>query len=166
MIFMSQSSITDTTLSDQWGEWYVEHLRIMRTVNGIDSAERFTSESPHWPFSLAMYTIRSPEIFQDPYYLKIRGMGSWAPLIDPNYYQRNLFSGMDVAPHVSNNEVLLVTNQSEPMPHFLGLEWVWLKSVGLDQSTPYRGIKVIPRETLIQLEHIPKNPMVGIYKPA
>ena len=98
MIFMSQSSITDLTLSDEWSKWYVEHLEIMLTVNGIDSAERFTTDSQGWPFSLAMYSIRSPEIFEDPYYLKIRGMGTWAPLIDKNYYQRNLFSGREVAP--------------------------------------------------------------------
>ena len=68
---MSQSSITDLTLSDEWSKWYVEHLEIMLTVNGIDSAERFTTDSQGWPFSLAMYSIRSPEIFEDPYYLKI-----------------------------------------------------------------------------------------------
>jgi len=166
MIFMSQSSITDLTLSDEWSKWYVEHLEIMLTVNGIDSAERFTTDSQGWPFSLAMYSIRSPEIFQDPYYLKIRGMGSWAPLIDKNYYQRNLFSGREVAPKVSKDEVLLVTNQSAPISSLLDLEWDWLKSVGLDQSTPYRGIKVIKSESLMQLENLTKNSNIGIYKPS
>jgi len=163
---MSQSSITDLTLSDEWSKWYVEHLEIMLTVNGIDSAERFTTDSQGWPFSLAMYSIRSPEIFQDPYYLKIRGMGSWAPLIDKNYYQRNLFSGREVAPKVSKDEVLLVTNQSAPISSLLDLEWDWLKSVGLDQSTPYRGIKVIKSESLMQLENLTKNSNIGIYKPS
>jgi len=165
MIFMSQSSITDLTLSDDWSKWYVEHLEIMLTVNGIDSAERYTTDSQGWPFSLAMYSIRSPEIFQDPYYLKIRGMGSWSPLIDKNYYQRNLFSGREVAPKLSKDEVLLVTNQSAPISSLLDLEWDWLKSVGLDQSTPYRGIKVIKSESFIQLEHIIKSLNIGVYKP-
>jgi len=162
---MSQSSITDITLSDQWSKWYVEHLEIMLTVNGIDSAERFITDSQGWPFSLAMYSIRSPEIFQDPYYLKIRGMGSWAPLIDKNYYQRNLFSGREVAPKVSKDEVLLVTNQREPISNLLDLEWDWLKSVGLDQSTPYRGINVIKSDSLIELGHLTKNFNIGVYKP-
>lgn len=165
MIFMSQSSIIDLTLSDDWSKWYVEHLEIMLTVNGIDSAERYTTDSQGWPFSLAMYSIRSPEIFQDPYYLKIRGMGSWSPLIDKNYYQRNLFSGREVAPKLSKDEVLLVTNQSAPISSLLDLEWDWLKSVGLDQSTPYRGIKVIKSESFIQLEHIIKSLNIGVYKP-
>jgi len=165
MIFMSQSSITDITLSDQWSKWYVEHLEIMLTVNGIDSAERFITDSQGWPFSLAMYSIRSPEIFQDPYYLKIRGMGSWAPLIDKNYYQRNLFSGREVAPKVSKDEVLLVTNQREPIPNLLDLEWDWLKSVGLDQSTPYRGINVIKSESFMELTYLTKNFNIGVYKP-
>jgi hypothetical protein len=165
MIFMSQSSITDTTLSDEWSKWYAEHLEIMLTVNGIDSAERFVTDSEGWPFSLAMYTIRSPEIFQDPYYLEIRGMGSWAPLIDKRYYQRNLFSGREVAPKVSKDEVLLVTNQSTPISDFLDIEWDWLKSVGLDQSTPYRGIKVMKSESFMQLDHVTKHFSIGVYKP-
>ena len=51
---MSQSSITDISLSDEWSKWYVEHLEIMLTVNGIDSAERFITDSQGWPFSLVM----------------------------------------------------------------------------------------------------------------
>ena len=70
-----------------------------------------------------------------------------------------------MAPKLSKDEVLLVTNQSTPIPDLLDLEWDWLKSEGLDQSTPYRGIIVIRSESFIQLEQIIKNLNIGVYRP-
>jgi hypothetical protein len=152
MIFMSQSGITDLTQQTGWSEWYVEHLRIMQTVEGIDSAVRFQTSSPGWSPSLAMYTIRSPEVFQDPYYLSIRGMGPWTTLIDKRFYQRNLFEAVNpvkqplVAPSVPAGSTLVVTDQPHPTFQVEGLDFLWLKSVGLDKSTPYRGIAVTDQQ--------------------
>jgi hypothetical protein len=152
MIFMSQSGITDPTLQTEWAIWYVEHLRIMQTVEGIDSAVRFLTSSPGWPPSLAMYTIRSPEVFQDPYYLSIRGMGPWATLIDKRFYLRNLFEAVNpvtphlIAPSVPVGSTLVVTDQARPTLDIEGLDFLWLKSVGLDLSTSYRGIAVTDQQ--------------------
>lgn len=153
MIFMSQSGLTDPSRSVDWSAWYVEHLRIMRTVDGIDSAERFVTQAADWPPSLAMYTIRSPAVFDDPYYQKIRGMGSWLPLIDRRYYRRNLFEGADRAPEVPEGSVLLVTDRASPDSTLAGVAWTWLRSVGLDQSTPYRGIAVVTGQAASALHH-------------
>ena len=54
MIFMSQSGITDPARAVEWDAWYVEHLRIMLTVPGISSTQRFKTDSPGYPPSLAM----------------------------------------------------------------------------------------------------------------
>mgnify|MGYP000122274255 CR=1 FL=1 len=99
MIFMSQSGLIDAvrdaphdaTREADWDAWYIEHLRIMVTVPGIDSAQRFRTDSPGHPPSLAMYTIDSAAVFADPYYQSIRGMGEWAALIARQHYKRNLF---------------------------------------------------------------------------
>lgn len=172
MIFMSQSGITDPTQEPQWAQWYVEHLRIMRTVDGITSAERFQTTAPNWPPSLAMYSIRSPEIFVDPYYQKIRGMGPWLSLIDKRFYQRNLFEGVAqaniMAPEVPAGSVLVVTDQAQPKlghqePAFGGVTFTWLRAVGLDQSTPYRGISVMPRTLAVDL---PTRTDVALYASA
>lgn len=169
MIFTSQSGITDPTQEPQWAQWYVEHLRIMRTVDGITSAERLQTTAPNWPPSLAMYSIRSPEVFVDPYYQKIRGMGPWLSLIDKRFYQRNLFEGVAtasvMAPEVPAGSVLVVTDQSQPTldpqePTFEGLTFTWLRAVGLDQSTPYRGISVMPHAQALSL---PKRADVALY---
>ena len=142
MIFMSQSGLTDPSREKAWAAWYADHLRIMVTVPGITSAQRFTTATPGHPPSLAMYSVASAAVFDDPYYRSIRGMGEWQPLIDTRHYHRNLFSGLDVAPAVPEGAVLIVADRDRPteLPH---LALTWLPAVGLDRSTAYRGIAVV-----------------------
>lgn len=151
MIFISQSGITDRSQEPAWAEWYCEHLRIMRTVDGISSASRYTTDTPGWPPSLAMYSIRSPAVFEDARYQRVRGMGEWLSLIDRRYYQRNLFEGLELAPEVPPGQVLLVIDRDSPVDTLKTVSFSWLKSVGLDRSTPYRGIAVVPAEETARL---------------
>jgi hypothetical protein len=142
MIFMSQSGLTDPTREADWDAWYIEHLRVMASVDGIDSAQRFKTTTPGYSPSLAMYSMRSAAVFHDPYYLRIRGLGEFLPLIDRSHYHRNLFAGLDLAPAVSADEVLLIWDAAMPRAA-PGIEFVWLEAVAVDRSTPYRGIAVI-----------------------
>lgn len=142
MIFMSQSGLTDTSRAAEWDAWYVEHLRIMLTVPGIYSAQRFKTESPGYPPSLAVYSIAGAEVFDDPYYRSVRGLGEWLPLIDRRYYQRNLFSGLERAPVVASEASLLVADREREDAALAGLGLTWLTGVGIDRSTALRGIAV------------------------
>lgn len=143
MIFMSQSGITEAKRASDWDAWYVEHLRIMLTVPGIHSAQRFKTDSPGYPPSLAMYSIAGAEVFDDPYYRSVRGMGEWLPLIDRRYYQRNLFSGLERAPAVEDGAFLLVADRATEDAALADLRLTWLACVGIDRSTPLRGIAVV-----------------------
>jgi len=168
MIFMSQSGLTDPSQNAQWNVWYLEHLRIMRTVQGIESAERFVTDCPNWPPSLAMYSVASAEVFQDPYYQKIRGMGPWLELIDKKFYRRNLFCGLDLAPVLAADELLLVSDQQLPQisQTRTTVEFTWLESVGLDQSTPFRGISVIKASFAQQIiEQAAPGWDIALYRP-
>ncbi len=142
MIFMSQSGLSDPSREQDWDAWYVEHLRIMKTVPGISSAQRFKTDSPGYSPSLAMYTIASAAVFQDPYYQSVRGMGDWLPLIQREHYHRNLFEGLDQAPDVAMGSVLIVADRASPSD-VPGVALTWLKCAGIDYSTPYRGIAVV-----------------------
>jgi hypothetical protein len=160
MIFMSQSGLSDPTREAEWDAWYVEHLRIMVTVPGIGSAQRFkTATAGHSP-SLAMYSIASADVFADPYYQRVRGMGVWLPLIDTRYYRRNLFAGLDAAPDVRDDRILLVVDRERPAA-VPGLTLTWLEAVGLDRSTRYRGIAVLARAAAEALA----GHGVGVYRP-
>ena len=144
MIFMSQSGLTDRAREAEWDQWYVEHLRIMRTVDGIASAQRFRTRDAGWPHSLAMYSIRSADVFDDAYYQSVRGMGEWLPLIDRRQYRRNLFEGLEYAPEVFPGQVLWVADRASPDLELSGCRFSWLRAVGLDRTTPFRGIAVVP----------------------
>ena len=89
-----------------------------------------------------MYSVASASVFQDPYYLSVRGMGEWLDLIDRRYYRRNLFAGDERAPDVAQDRLLLVADRDRPEPGLAGLDWTWLECAGIDRSTPYRGIAV------------------------
>lgn len=145
MIFTSQSGLSDPAREAAWDAWYLEHLRIMVTVPGIGSAQRFKTVTPGHSPSLAMYSIASPDVFTDPYYQSVRGMGEWLPLIDKRYYRRNLFAGLDAAPVVGDGLVLLVADREHPS-EIAGIALTWLEAAGLDRSTPYRGIAIVGRD--------------------
>jgi hypothetical protein len=160
MIFMSQSGLSESGREREWDAWYLEHLRIMVTVPGISSAQRLKTVSPGYSPSLAMYTIASADVFSDPYYQSVRGMGEWLPLIQKQHYHRNLFEGLDTAPDVPDDCVLIVADREDPgdLP---GLTLTWLKTAGLDRSTPYRGIAVVKRTASEALS----GSGVGVYRP-
>jgi hypothetical protein len=160
MIFMSQSGLLDGARGREWDAWYLEHLRVMVTVRGISSAQRFKTDSPGHPPSLAMYSIASADVFADPYYQRVRGMGEWQPLIDGRHYRRNLFSGRETAPDVPEEGALVVVDRQQPA-ELPGIALTWLETVGLDRSTPYRGIAVVTRADAEAIA----GPGVGVYRP-
>jgi hypothetical protein len=144
MIYMSQSGLTDRTRESDWDRWYDEHLASMAGVPGIASAQRFKCADPSHPPSLSMYSVASAEVLEDAQYLKADGMGEWLALVDRAHYRRNLFEGAERAPEVRDGELLLVADRDKPEPGRAGIEWKWLECVGLDRSTGYRGIAVVP----------------------
>lgn len=162
MIFMSQSGISDPGREREWDAWYIEHLRIMVSVPGIASAQRFKTDSPGHSPSLAMYSIASADVFCDPYYQAVRGMGEWLPLIQKQYYRRNLFEGLTVAPDVAEGSVLIVADCDQPESAKSNVELKWLKAVGIDLSTPYRGIAIVKQAAAAK---VPADSSVGVYRP-
>jgi hypothetical protein len=160
MIFMSQSGLIDLSREADWDVWYEEHLDLMRSVPGFHSAQRFKTKSPGYSPSTAMYTLESADVFNDPYYLSKRGMGEWKPLIDLRYYKRNLFEGLDTAPHVGADQALLMADRDAPDAALKGMSW--LRAVAIDKSTPYRGIQVVAAADISSWSH---HERLGVYRP-
>lgn len=158
---MSQSGITDASREGDWDRWYVEHLNIMASVPGISSAQRFKTSTCGYSPSLAMYSVASADVFKDPYYLSVRGMGEWLTLIDKQHYRRNLFAGLDIAPAVADTDVLMVADRDQPDPDVDGIPLIWLQCVGIDRSTNYRGVAVVP----LNIADKVRNLKVPAYKP-
>jgi hypothetical protein len=162
VIFTSQSGITDPTRLDDWGVWYLGHLEAMAAVPGIGSAQRFWAIEAGPPPNLAMYSVASPAVFDSEIYRRTRGMGEWVPLIDRRYYHRNLFDGLERAPDVAPDQVLVVVDRDRPAPTDAGL--TWLRTVGLDMSTPFRGLAVLAEPAARALAGSIGN-AVGLHRP-
>jgi RimJ/RimL family protein N-acetyltransferase len=88
-----------------------------------------------------MYTVTAPGVFTSDIYLRVRGMGPWVGLVDEMQHRRNLFDGAEAAPDVPEGSVLAVADRAKPLR---ATEFTWLRAAGLDRSTPYRGIAVLP----------------------
>jgi hypothetical protein len=159
---MSQSGLTDPARESEWDRWYVAHLQLMSTVPGIGSTQRFKISATGHPPSLAVYSVVSELVFSDPYYLSVRGMGDWLPLIDRRFYKRNLFSGAERAPSVAQADVLLLVDTPHPEPRLAGIDWTWLECVGIDRSTPYRGIAVLDRSAAQDVDAAGR---IAVYRP-
>jgi hypothetical protein len=141
MIFTSESGLTDPSRLPEWDEWYLGHLAAMAAVPGISSAQRFRALGEGVPPSLAMYTVASPAVFDSEAYRRTRGMGPFVPVVDESLHRRNLFDGLDIAPEIAADSILLVADRGEAKAGPPGL--TWLRAVGLDRSTAYRGIAVL-----------------------
>ena len=161
MIFVSQSGLTNPSREADWDVWYLEHLRLMASVPGIASAQRFKTTTPGASPSLAIYSVASIDVFNDPYYLSVRGLGEFLRLIDRRYYKRNLFSGLDLAPVVAVDQSMLVADRTRAEGYIAGIEFTWLKCEAIDFSTPYRGIAVVDADRLPAL-----GDSVAVYRPA
>ena len=162
MIFTSQSGLIDSGRNADWDVWYVEHLRIMVSVKGIESAQRFKTTTPGYSPSLAMYSMESAAVFDDPYYLSIRGLGEFREIVDTRYYRRNLFAGLDLAPAVAAGQILLVWDAPAPCDDSR-FHFAWLEAVAVDKSTPYRGIAVIAAH---ESRNVPDGSGIACYVPA
>jgi hypothetical protein len=140
MIFTSESGLTDPPRLAEWDDWYLGHLAAMAAVPGITSAQRFRALGEGVPPSLAMYTVASPAVFDSEAYRRTRGMGPFVPVVDERLHRRNLFDGLDVAPEIAADDILLVADRAAATAG--QAELVWLRAIGLDCSTAYRGIAV------------------------
>jgi hypothetical protein len=163
MIFTSQSGLTDPSRVAEWDAWYRGHLAVMAAVPGIGSAQRLIAIEKGPPPSLALYTVASPAVFESEPYLRVRGMGQWRELIDPRHYRRNLFDGLAAAPEIPPDGILLVADRDLPEPMPAGL--VWLRAVGLDRSTRFRGVAVLPDAAAGKRLAAVIGGSVGLYRP-
>jgi hypothetical protein len=161
MIFTSESGLIDPSRSGEWARWYDQHLRLMASVPGISSAQRFLTDSPGRPPSLAMYSVASEAVFTSPRYLEIRGLGEWLPRVDPALYRRNLFDGIETAPEVGERQVLLLVERDNPEEVAASRSWTWLRCTALDRTFAFRGL-MVQDET----EQIPDVKGIGTYRPA
>ncbi len=147
MIYMVDIELKPNADID-WHQWQSEMkpAETLLTVPGFRTAQRFRGARREPLAYCALYTVDSAEVMTSGTYRSVGGggtHGSWKPLVST--WHRDLFEGLDRAPKVANDSVLLVLDRKTPDAP-AGLQSVmWTKAAGLDRSTPYRGFAIVDR---------------------
>ncbi len=148
MIYMVDHIFDDASLEPGWHEHYASYLLKLLAVPGLTTAQRFKALDHTPPRFLAMYSVDSPGIYESPAYKAMGGGGSQSARFHAAYkmWTRNLLDGVEFAPEVKRNQFVLTVDSELPDPA-LDLAFpgkvLWLSSVGLHQTTPYRALVIL-----------------------
>ncbi|MGH8637442.1 MAG: hypothetical protein ACREUZ_09955 [Burkholderiales bacterium] len=156
----------ETSRQAEWDAWYVEHLHVLLSVPGFHTAQRFvcltTCRAP-W---LAIYSVESPDVFESAPY-RARGgrdsTGAWKPLM--RNWDRNVFDGIERAPAVGAEQLLLLADAEPASVRSLDIDFCWLEVVGLDRTVTRRGLAVVDAALGRRLALAPMMDTVRAYRP-
>ena len=146
MIYMVDHIFANPQTESAWHEWYAGYLHKLLGVPGFGSAQRFKAVAEVPPRFLAMYSVESAAVYDSPAYKNMGGGGSQSARFHGDYrlWTRNLFEGADQAPVVNEGQCVYALDSDSPdRKLLLSQPPLWLKSVGLHQSTRYRAIIVL-----------------------
>jgi hypothetical protein len=143
MLYMVEMDFTEPARQAAWDAWYLHHLHVLLSVPGFHTAQRFLCTLPHAAPYLAVYSVDSAQVFDSDAY-RARGgrdsTGEWKSSMVS--WDRNLFSGIDRAPAVSDGESLLMTEDARATASCTEIAFSWLGPAGLDCTVAQRAIAV------------------------
>jgi len=150
VIYTVEEALTVGQPDEVWDRWTSEMKPVsdLLAVPGFNTAQRFKGLALDPSPSLALYSIDSADVLQSRPYLDGAGGGKlgtpkWGKHL--SFWHRNLFTGLDRAPAVPEDSRLLVIDSREPDVVIDGLSITWLSVVGLDRTTPCRGLAIIDK---------------------
>lgn len=160
-IYMVQHEFSKPEWLDEWNNWYANNLNVFMTIPGIFTAQRFQAVKGTPPKFMAAYTV-DPAVFESKIYKDSGGGGKASEHFRPAYsvWIRNLFEGLPEMPIVALDQCLVIKDFAEQNFNDSGFHIV--KSTGFHQTTPYRGIKVVPSN---QMTHFADEEDVIVYRP-
>ena len=148
MLYMVEMELPQRSLLDEWHRWYDGHLRMLLTVPGFLTAQRFESTTPAASPFVAMYSLENAGVITSDAYRAKAGPGStgkWRELM--TNWNRNLLEGAVRAPAVPLDGWLAVMDRRSSSAPPLPSGFIALKPVGLDCSIVERGLLAGDRGT-------------------
>ena len=155
----------DSATEPAWHEWYAGYLQKLVSVPGIDSAQRFRALDVSPPRFLAMYSVRSADVYESDAYRNIGGGGSQSARFHNAYelWTRNLFEGAPRAPIVAEGRrVLVFDSDHRHVSGPLASRATWLEAVGLHMTTRYRALLVLDAGEAVSASSLPGS---RLYEP-
>jgi len=148
MIYMVEHTFARPDWEADWHAWYQGNVRVLLSVPGIHTAQRFRVPDTTPPRFMALYTVDSGEVFESTAYKNAGGGGTNSQRFRPAYqvWVRNLFEEISQAPEVPMSGCLVVYDREAPDASLAGVAFAWGRSVGLHRTTPWRGLGVTTPE--------------------
>jgi len=141
MLYVVEMQFTRPDRQAAWDAWYLEHVEVLLGVPGFRTAQRFHSLAPWSAPYLAIYSVDGPGVFDSVPYRERGGRastGEWQPTMVN--WDRNLYAGLERAPAVAADEVLLLTEAEPAALADTGVEFGWLSAIGLDRTVARRAL--------------------------
>ncbi len=151
MIYMVDHVFGNPQTEPAWHAWYTGYLQKLLSVPGFGSAQRFKAMDETPSRFLAMYSVESAAVYESQGYKNIGGGGSQSAAFHGDYrlWTRNLFEGAQDVPVVNDGQCVYALDSDSPARTLpLPQPALWLKSVGLHQTTSYRAIVVLDAAAL------------------
>jgi hypothetical protein len=145
MLYMVECHISDPRIEAEWNAYYTERkLDEVLAVPGFRTSQRFKALAPFPSPYLAIHTVDSLDVLTGQAY-RSGGGGSFDKRFQPYIinWHRNLFSGLDRAPAVAEDELIAVVDDAQET--IFDARIAWLEAVGLDRSVESRGIARVSR---------------------
>ncbi|MES2562580.1 MAG: hypothetical protein V4637_07615 [Pseudomonadota bacterium] len=163
-IYMVQHVFSRPRWELDWNAWYADNLKILLSVPGFRTGQRFKALTGTPPRYMAIYTVDSPAVFKSKRYADAGGGGSNSAQFRPAYqvWIRNLFEGMERAAEVGDDQYLLSIDSADKSETVAEVTLTWLEATGFHKSTLYRGIGVIESD---QLEAVRSHASDALYQP-
>jgi hypothetical protein len=140
MIYMVEMGLIDLHRRAEWDVWYLEHMKTLISIPGIQATQRFEALAPHPSPFVALHQVTGPEVFTSDAYRANAGpsgTGEWRSRM--NNWHRNVLAGVDATPDVPMDGALIVVEDGATAPVAL----TWLQAVALDCSVKRRAIAVV-----------------------
>ena len=162
-IYMVQHSFARPDWEDEWNAWYVGNLRVLMSVPGFRTGQRFKASEGQPPRYMAMYTVDAG-VFETQTYIDAGGNGVNSQRFRPAYevWIRNLFQDAPPAPAVGSDECLVCMDTPTSPASLPGITLSTMAATGFHKTTPYRALGVIKQA---QMAAVPKSDNIILYLP-
>ena len=166
MIYTVECSFTDPAAEDGWNVFYSdEKLPALISVRGFLTSQRFklSEGTRSAPTYLAVHTIANEGVLESMDYRQNGGgnFARWQSMI--TNWHRNIYGGVDLFPNVTNDQRLLISNESGDALRALGFQVLYLCAIGLDRTPTERWMAI--SGNLPDSAHYLKADGVCIYVP-
>lgn len=158
MIYTVECNFNDPASEASWNDFYsLDKLQALISVTGFHSSQRFKALDSDGPIYLALHSIDSLDVLKSEEYRQKGGgnFSRWQQHIMDWY--RNLYSGLDLAPAVDQDEYLLISNIGPAALIAMGLRPAALHGIALDQSPAQRWIAALKPSAQFNPQLLPQG---------